>query len=181
MSDDDDRGQRSLRLILDTRESVVTAVNSYAMALHGLADHDQSKLRRNWHVRVMAYWREIARYQHTPNLRDIWNEPIKRLDASTDDGEQAVSDGGGAMSLADVGVHQLSTTKQPTTQFDPDLQAPVQKTQSTPVVFSQDELLAITAQLDHCASELGFDVSPDRQLPWYGYQGADEEDDVPTG
>jgi hypothetical protein len=164
--EDEPSGQRSLRLILDTRESVITAVNRYAMAMHGLADLNESKLRRNWHVRVMAYWRELARYQHTPNLKGVWTDPIKRLeDSVNDDDQRAVSDGGSSMSLADVGAHQLEKTTQPTTQFDPDLQASVKTTQSTPVVFSEDELLAITAKLDHCASELGFDVTPATPTP----------------
>lgn len=166
MSDDDEpSGQRSLRVILDTREAVVTAVNRYAMSMHGLAGGDLSKLRRNWHVRVMAYWRELARYQHTPNLKGVWDTPIKPLDASTDDDQRAVSDGGESMSLADVGADQLSTTTQPTTTFDSELQARVQTTETTPLVFSEDELLAITAQLDRCASELGFDVTPATPTP----------------
>jgi len=113
----------------------------------------------------MAYWRELARYQHTPNLKGVWDTPIKPLDASTDDDQRAVSDGGESMSLADVGADQLSTTTQPTTTFDSELQARVQTTETTPVVFSEDELLAITAQLDRCASELGFDVTPATPTP----------------
>jgi hypothetical protein len=151
--------ERPLRLILEVREEVVQALTRYEASRQGLYNGtSQDELVKKWHVRVMAYYHELKRYQHTPNIGDLWREPIDRLDEMTSPEQDPPS-------LHGLERYQLQDYVVQEEQFDSQAQTTITKEVTKPFQFSPRQLLAVTERLDRCASELGFDVTPATPTP----------------
>jgi hypothetical protein len=156
---DGPNAERPLRLILEVREEVVQALTRYEAARQGLYDGtSKDELVKKWHVRVMAYYHELKRYQHTPNIGDLWREPIARLEQLTGPKQDPPS-------LHDLEAYQLQDRIVREDRFDSQAQTTVTEEVTKPYRFNPRQLLAITERLDRCASELGFDVTPATPTP----------------
>jgi hypothetical protein len=158
-NNDGPNAERPLRLILEVREEVVQALTRYEAARQGLYNGtDKDELVKKWHVRVMAYYHELKRYRHSPNIENLWRRPIKRLDDMTPENQRPPS-------LEDLQQYQLQDYVAREDTFDPESRATVTEEVTKPYRFGPRQLLAITDRLDRCASELGFDVTPSTPTP----------------
>jgi len=160
--------QRPINIILDVRVAVAQSATNYQAALHGLIESDKQELRKEWHVQVLAYYREISRHSSKTNIKDMWNESDPELD----------SDQGESRSLAEIWGEQFKSEIIQTEEYDNRNKTTKIVEQERMTTFPPETLMSITAKLDRCVAALGFDAAVRRELPTfghYGYQGMDNE------
>jgi hypothetical protein len=166
MKNDAPETTRPLNMILDVREQVVTSKTQFLAHQHGiLPRRDADTLQRKWHVQVLSYRQELARYRNRKQIREMWTEDIGDLD----------------ISLAEIKDAEFSTQDRVVEQFDPDTQQRRKVTQSEMFVFSPEQLVEITAKLDDCASALGFDVSVESEPEVFGVDPDWEPEEATNG
>lgn len=150
---------RPLNIILDVRVAVAQAATNYQAALHGLVDNSEDELRKEWHVQVLAYYREISRHSSQNNITDLWTEHDDDLGCS----------------LADISGMQFKSEPVKIEQYDPRNKTTRIVERERIAAFEAEVLMSITAKLDKCVSALGFDADVKRQLPYFSYKEDDSE------
>lgn len=163
MSEDD--LQRPVNIILDVRVAVAQSCTNYQAALHGLIESDKSALRKEWHVQVLAYYREISRYNSKDNISDMWQEVDPEL--GTHEGEHR--------SLAGIWNEQFEKETVETEVYDNRNKTTKRIKEKRMATFEPETLMNITAKLDECVIALGFDAAVKREMPHFGYQGMEDE------
>ncbi len=159
-----DNLQRPVNIILDVRVAVAQSATNYQAALHGLIEKDKSALRKEWHVQVLAYYREISRYSSKNNISDMWHEPDPELDS--EDGNQ--------MSLEEIRDLQFESDIIKTEVYDNRNKTTKIVEQERMTTFPPETLMSITAKLDRCVAALGFDAAVRRELPTFGHYGFED-------
>lgn len=178
----EDELQRPINIILDVRVSVAQSATNYQAALHGLIDSNKSELRKEWHVQVLAYYREISRHSSETNINDMWNEqdpdlvspkePIEELE------ELDKNDAGDRLrSLADIRDMQFKTEKYQAEVYDNRNKTTKTVEKERMSAFEPKILMQLTSKLDRCVAALGFDAAVKNELPHFGYKGMDEDND----
>lgn len=157
--------QRPINIILDVRVAVAQSATNYQAALHGLIESDKSELRKEWHVQVLAYYREISRHSSKTNIKDMWHESDPEL--HLEEREQR--------SLANIRGLQFETEKVKAEIYDNRNKTNRIVEQERMVAFEPEILMQVTSKLDRCVAALGFDASVKREIPHFGYQGMDNE------
>jgi len=156
---------RPLNIILDVRQAVAQAQTNYQAALHGVVDADKQQLRKKWHVQTFAYFREIARYASSENIKEMWHEPDADITPPSmiddDDPDYWALD-----DLRSLQFKQMTVEKEVYDNINKKMK--IEK-QAEMVVLRTETLLAITAKLDKCVSSLGFDAEPSTELSKYGF------------
>jgi hypothetical protein len=112
---------------------------------HGLRDHSEETVRREWQTALLGYRSEIERYKHTKNLENVWNDPIP----------PPVE-----VSLEQLGklVYQDETIPQEITDRTTGRTKTVERTE--PMLLKPEQIRQIQIKLDECYHELGFDEPP---------------------
>jgi len=148
----------------DAQRQTYRARLLYDRVRHGLRDHDEETVRREWQTALLGYHSEIARYKHTRNLEDVWYEPIsQQMD----------------ISLEELIDWVFETTEVPTERVDPTTMRRKQTTRSEPLVYTAEELRQIQTKLDECYHELGFDEPPKTVQQHGGTIGDEAEELLP--
>ena len=166
MSEDD--LQRPVNIILDVRVAVAQSCTNYQAALHGLIKSDKSSLRKEWHVQVLAYYREISRYKTKDNIADMWQEAYAELHPQ----EKR------SRSLAEIWGEQFKSEMIQTEEYDNRNKTTKIVEQERMKTFEPEILMNITAKLDQCVTALGFDAAVKREMPHFGYQGMEDMKDM---
>jgi len=157
--------QRPINIILDVRVAVAQSATNYQAALHGLIESDKQELRKEWHVQVLAYYREISRHSSKTNIKDMWTESDPEL--HLEEGEQR--------SLANIRGLQFETENVKAEIYDNRNKTNRIVEQERMIAFEPEILMQITSKLDRCVAALGFDARVKREIPHFGYQGMDNE------
>ena len=163
----EDNLQRPVNIILDVRVAVAQSCTNYQAALHGLIGKDKRELRKEWHVQVLAYYREISRYNSKDNIADMWKEPYDELHP----------DKAESRSLAGIWNEQFKNEIIQTEEYDNRNKTTKIVEQERMRTFEPEILMNITAKLDQCVIALGFDAAVKRKMGVDGYQGMKEEDE----
>jgi hypothetical protein len=161
---DDSHETTPKRVIDERRIDVSRFMDLYDQARHGLIDRDPELMLTRWHVAVWAMYREVQRYRWQPNLEEVWYEAIEHLEID----DQPVS-------LEMLDSVQFQTAQQTTTRYNPTTNNTEPVTDDKPTRFTAEELRHITAKLDECYHELGFDAAPKTVLKTYGTRGENPE------
>lgn len=157
--------QRPVNIILDVRVAVAQSCTNYQAALHGLIGKDKRELRKEWHVQVLAYYREISRYSSKDNISDMWHEVDPKL--GSHDGEHR--------SLAGIWDEQFKNEIIETEEYDNRMNTTKTVKEKRMATFEPKILMNITAKLDECVIALGFDAAVKTVMGVDGYQGMDDE------
>lgn len=152
MTDETADTNRPLNLILDCRESVQIAATRFQRVRHGLSNFGHDRAVKQWHVAVLAYRREIAKYSNNRNIKEEWREEIDAVEKS----------------LHEIGQMELAVEPKTEWQFNPNTQTEEPKRVEKPHHFEPNELIAIMRQLDKCVSALGFDAPAETQPEIFG-------------
>jgi hypothetical protein len=163
----EDELQRPINIILDVRVSVAQSMTNYQAALHGLIDANKSELRKEWHVQVLAYYREISRHSSETNINDMWNEQDPDL----------VLAKGESRSLAEIRDMQFETEIYQAEVYDNRNKTTKIVEQERMSAFEPEILMQLTSKLDRCVAALGFDAAVKSEIPHFGYKGMDEDTD----
>lgn len=157
--------ERPVNIILDVRVAVAQSCTNYQAALHGLIESDKSALRKEWHVQVLAYYREISRYSSKDNIADMWQEVDPKL--GSHDGKDR--------SLAKIWKEQFEKETVEREVYDNRMNRTKRIKEDRMTTFEPKTLMNITAKLDECVIALGFDAAVKREMPHFGYQGMEDE------
>src|SRR6056297_4013198 len=129
----------------DAQRQTYRARLLYDRVRHGLRDHNEETVRREWQTALLGYHSEIQRYKYTRNLEDVWYEPIP--------------------SPVEISLEQLGEVVfQDETISDETIDRTTMRTKTVertePMLFTAEQLRQIQIKLDECYHELGFDEPP---------------------
>jgi hypothetical protein len=149
----------------DAQRQTYRARLLYDRVRHGLRDHNEETVRREWQTALLGYHSEIQRYKYTRNLEDVWYEPIP--------------------SPVEISLEQLGEVVfQDETISDETIDRTTMRTKTVertePMLFTAEQLRQIQIKLDECYHELGFDEPPKTVQQHTGTIG-DEAEEVLEG
>jgi hypothetical protein len=148
--------------VRQARNDALAAKLRYDQGRHGLAQQKLEVLRRQWQTYLWHYYSQIAGYQNTRNLEEKWYEPI--LEGTHPD------------SLDDLQEYQFSVETKEERRTDSFSGVTKRHERTQPAVWPAEALRAISAKLDECYHELGFDEPPRTVVKTSGYVGNEHPD-----
>jgi len=144
--------------VRQARNRSLEAKLRYDQGRHGIAESELTTLLRQWQTWLWHYYDHIAGYKQTPNIEELWHEPI-------------APDQGHPDTLAQLEPYQFATHTQRHRPLDPATGVRLKDDRDIPALWPADALRAIQAKLDECYHRLGFDEPPKRIIPESGHLG----------
>jgi len=164
---DDEPSSKPREMVHRAQAESINAIYRYQQVHQGLLDETKLnavEARASLHNAVMLYWRQMDRFSNRGRVEDIWHD-------------EEIYDG---VTLEDLRLKMLTVSTEVKREYNAANATEESVRVEKPWRLTPQQAIRVHEQLDRCAHKLGFDASPKRDEPTYGWIEVDDENNETT-